>query len=286
VISYYETEAELPPSSSTLALLSGHQLLRRLRPSELRASHIQDIDGRLFQSGLARSTKASRAGALRRVLRWLWENHNAPKLDGQIRRYTGVRPRNNTATREEINRILSAAPPHLKLYTLLCSDLAIRSGTAALLSPQNYNRQSRSLHFISKGGATLTLPVTEDVRRMTESCDLDSSQPFVAQLWTGPGTGCKPGPDTKWGHIMRRAFTRLRKRLNFNRRIIPHDLRRTAAVAMLEATGDLRDVQAFLGHLSLHSTVIYLDHDLRPVKRHTLELIKRPRVEESEEQFA
>jgi len=55
---------------------------------------------------------------------------------------------------------------------------------------------------------------------------------------------------------------------------------------MLEATGDLRDVQAFLGHLSLHSTVIYLDHDLRPVKRHTLELIKRPRVEESEEQFA
>jgi hypothetical protein len=44
-------------------------------------------------------------------------------------------------------------------------------------------------------------------------------------------------------------------------------------------------VQAFLGHLSLHSTVIYLDHDLRPVKRHTLELIKMPRAE-SEEQTA
>jgi hypothetical protein len=33
-------------------------------------------------------------------------------------------------------------------------------------------------------------------------------------------------------------------------------------------------VQAFLGHLSLHSIVIYLDHDLRPVKRATLEIIK------------
>jgi integrase len=129
--------------------------------------------------------------------------------------------------------------------------------------------------------------VTEQVRRMIESCDLDSNRPFVAQLWTSQGHGRKPNEDTKWALIMRRAFTRLRKRLNFNRRIIPHDLRRTSAVAMLEATGDLRDVQAFLGHLSLHSTVIYLDHDLRPVKRHNLELIKRPRpVESDEEQSA
>lgn len=50
-------------------------------------------------------------------------------------------------------------------------------------------------------------------------------------------------------------------------------------------THDLRDVQAFLGHLSLHSTVIYLDHDLRPVKRNMLELIKRPRPAESEEEL-
>jgi site-specific recombinase XerC len=172
------------------------------------------------------------------------------------------------------------------MYTLLCSDLAIRSGTAALIAPQHYNRQARTLHFTTKGGAALTLPVTDQVRRMIESCDLESSKPFVAQLWTSNGHGCKPDENTKWPLIMRRAFTRLRKRLNFNRRIIPHDLRRTSAVAMLEATGDLRDVQAFLGHLSLHSTVIYLDHDLRPVKRHTLELIKRPRVEESEEYTA
>jgi site-specific recombinase XerC len=57
---------------------------------------------------------------------------------------------------------------------------------------------------------------------------------------------------------------------------VPHDLRRTTAVAMLRATHDLRDVQAILGHKNLTSTMWYLDHELRPVKRSTLELIKRP----------
>jgi integrase len=110
---------------------------------------------------------------------------------------------------------------------------------------------------------------------MIEQCNLNTTTPFVRQLWTRTGAGKSPTENCYLPAIMRRAFTRLRKRLGFNRQIIPHDLRRTAAVAMLEATGDLRDVQALLGHLSLHSTVIYLDHDLRPVKRSTLELIKR-----------
>ena len=43
---------------------------------------------------------------------------------------------------------------------------------------------------------------------------------------------------------------------------------------MLEATGDLRDVQALLGHRSLASTIWYLDHDFSPINRATLELIK------------
>ena len=64
---------------------------------------------------------------------------------------------------------------------------------------------------------------------------------------------------------------------------LPTPLRRTAAVAMLEYTRDVRDVQALLGHRNLPSTLWYLDHDLRPIKRSTLELLKRPAWRESEE---
>ena len=75
---------------------------------------------------------------------------------------------------------------------------------------------------------------------------------------------------------LRHAFAKLRTRAGITRRIIPHDLRRTTAVAMLRQTTDIRDVQALLGHRTLNSTIWYLDHDLRPVNRSTLELLKRP----------
>lgn len=45
---------------------------------------------------------------------------------------------------------------------------------------------------------------------------------------------------------------------------------------MLHYTNDIREVQAILGHKNLQSTFWYLDHDMRPIKRSTLELIKSP----------
>lgn len=101
-----------------------------------------------------------------------------------------------------------------------------------------------------------------------------SSVPFVRQLWrrANPGHVREFGEESQ----LRRQLCAIRQSLGITRRVTPHDLRRTAAVNMLEATGDLRDVQALLGHRSLQSTLWYLDHDLRPVKRSTLEMIKRP----------
>ncbi len=75
---------------------------------------------------------------------------------------------------------------------------------------------------------------------------------------------------------LRNQFQKLRKSLGINHHITPHDLRRTSAVAMLEFSHDVREVQALLGHRNLQSTLWYLDHDLRPVKRSTLEILKRP----------
>ena len=248
------------------------------RPKDLRPGQVQDIDQSLAASGFEQVTKSNYASATRQLLRWMWENHGAPKLDEQIRRYPGVRPRNVTATKDEIEAIMSAAPPDLRFWLLLCSDLALRSGTAARMSPENFNPETGELHLTTKANAKLTLPVTEEIGDLIDLCDQHDDRSFVLQLRTRYRPHAQVSPDAKQvdPNTLRIRFARLRRKIGITRSLTAHDLRRTAAVGMLEQTHDLRDVQALLGHRNLHSTLWYLDHDLRPVSRATLELIKRP----------
>ncbi len=221
---------------------------------------------------------------MRRVLRWLWEYHGAPKLDQHISRYPGLRPRNVTVSEDERHRILASAEPYMRLWILLCSDLAIRSGTAMRLNSTNYDPIAGTLRFATKYGAKLTLPTTDEIENLIRQCDQDSTVPYVRQLWTRRGRhpGRRVDPQSTCKSGLSSAWRKLCHKLGITRRIVPHDLRRTTAVAMLRATGDIREVQSLLGHRSLQATIWYLDHDLRPVNRKTLELIKRPHTAESE----
>ncbi|MGA9671649.1 MAG: tyrosine-type recombinase/integrase [Terracidiphilus sp.] len=192
-------------------------------------------------------------------------------------KHPGLRPRNVTATDDERAALLNAAPPHLKLWMLLCADLAIRSSTAARLSRADYNADRRELRFETKCGERLTLPVTAAVEKLINECDPEDRHPFVHQLWLRNRANRGPAPHPTQDHAtLRRAFKNLRLSIGITRKLTLHDLRRTTAVAMLEHSGDIRDVQALLGHRNLASTIWYLDHDLRPVKRSALETIKSP----------
>ncbi len=172
---------------------------------------------------------------------------------------------------------MSAAPDYLRLLLTLCSDLAIRSGTAGRLGPEHYDPQRRTLRFKTKYGAHLTLPVTDATRALIDSCDMDSRDSFVRQLQRRHHShGAPPDPDIHTPGALDRQTRELLRDAGITRRITPHDLRRTTAVAMLRHTRDVRDVQAILGHRSLQSTIWYLDHDLQPVTRLNLETIKRP----------
>jgi integrase len=224
----------------------------------------------------AASTKHNRSKALRQILRWLWQYHGAPKLDDHVRRFAPPRPRNVVVTDEEKERIFAAAPEHVRLWLLLCSDLAIRSGTAIELSGEHYDPSEQTLTFTTKCDERLTLPVTEEIADLLKECDLDSSRSFVRQLWFRYHKAHnQPSRITTGGkNCLGRIFRKLLRDLHIYRNLRPHDFRRTTAVAMLHATGDIREVQAILGHKNLQSTFWYLDHELRPVKRSTLELIK------------
>jgi integrase len=154
-----------------------------LRPGQLRESHISEINDALAQSGYTHTTKSRRADAIGNLLRWLWTEKGAAKLDDKVHKFTGVRPRNVTAERDEIEAMLELAQPHMQLFILLCSDLALRSGTAALVCPADYSAQHREIRITTKGGAKLSLPVTEEIRQLIERCDSRDPRPFIRQLW-------------------------------------------------------------------------------------------------------
>lgn len=173
--------------------------------------------------------------------------------------------------------LLTAAPAHMRLFILLCSDLAIRSGTAVRVGPENYDTAAAALRFTTKLGERLTLPVTAEIQSLIEQCNQDNPQSFVRQLHAGqPNSQLLSPRPGRYNHTISAAFCALRRSLGITRKLTPHDFRRTTAVRLYQETGDARDVQALLGHRSLASTIWYLDHDLRPVKRSILELIKRP----------
>lgn len=170
---------------------------------------------------------------------------------------------------------MNAASPHLKLWLLLCLDLAIRSGTAEALNSRNYDSATGTLRFSTKMDEKLTLPVTQEIRDILDPLDHNSTLAYVRQLWQRE---YEHGPRPENGHgtaALGKQFKELKISLGIDPLLRPHDLRRTTAVRMLRQTYDPRDVQALLGHTSLQSTIYYLDHDLLPVKRSNLEIIKR-----------
>lgn len=219
----------------------------------------------------------------------MWENHGARKLDDHVRRYPGLRPRNITATDDERAALLSAAPSHLRLFLLLCSDLAIRSGTVTRMAPEHYDPKHRTLTFTTKYGEKLSLPTTQAVEELLDDCDMRNPEPFVRQLWhQQPGNHHPHQSATKRSqHLtLLAAFGRLKRSIGITRPLTPHDLRRTTAVAMYRHTHNLRTVQALLGHRSLQATIWYLDHDLEPIAVEDLETIKRPFIVPRKEKTA
>ncbi len=227
---------------------------------------------------LAHVTRVNRHGHLRRILRYLWEEFGTPKLDGHVPRLSGTRPRNVTADRETINLLTSNARPEMRLWILLCSDMGIRSGTALGLAPEHYDARNGTISFTTKKAAILTLPITDAIAALLDTCDLDNPLPFITQLRIRVvGNMGRPRVNARVNcYNMRAEFAQLRRSLGITKRITLHDLRRTTAVSIYKRTRDLHIVQAFLGHRNMQATIWYLDHDLQPVGRNILEEAKQP----------
>lgn len=233
-------------------------------------------------------TRNNRLGALRRLLRSLWEDNGAPKLDTAVPRTATPRPRAVTATREEIDALKTHAPADLRLFIALCADLAIRSGTAVKLTPAEYDAQRGTLRFSTKKGARVALPVTAELAELLALCDPKNPEPFITQTRKRLRPHCAQNMQgtVVSARQLRQELKALRLALGITRKLVPHDMRRTTAVSYYKLTRNLRKVQTLLGHSSLQATIWYLDNDMEDVDLADLESIKRPFLVQQKEKSA
>ncbi|MGA9475713.1 MAG: tyrosine-type recombinase/integrase [Terriglobales bacterium] len=120
------------------------------------------------------------------------------------------------------------------------------------MTPTNYDQHTRSITFLTKGKVQQTLPVSARVADSFAALDpeADPQLPVIYQL-SGRTPGRKPQRFSK-------QWKKLKEKLKLRPELRIHDLRRTMAEDVWEATLDIRCVQAQLGHRSPTTTARYL----------------------------
>lgn len=237
-------------------------------PSQLTAEDLQAIlNG--WREKYAQHTRANYTKRLRRFILWLERVAGArPTLSDAVHKVHQPEPRSTIATDRERRQLLTAANPALRFFLLLCADLGLRHKTAAHISISNYDPHLHALSFYTKCETHQTLPVTPEIAAIIESLPPDSNPdtPIVNLLRPAKHPGHAPGPNPRFT----KQFTKLKRELDIRSDLHIHDLRRTVAEDVWNATHDIRAVQAQLGHRSPTTTARYLANrislqDLQPI---------------------
>jgi integrase len=201
-----------------------------------------------WRAHYAPSTSYIRSCIFRRLLKAL-QQFGAPPLN--IPRQRKPQPRSVIATPEKVQALLRQAKPPMRLFILLCWQMALRFSEALAVTPNSFNPEDHTVTIRTKGGKVRTIEATRDVYDMlivAKEAAGDPGQSCIAIL--NGGKEISPGGIRSmwWKHTKAAGVTELH----------PHDLRRTTATNIYRATHDLRAVQQYLGHDNMASTVHYI----------------------------
>jgi integrase len=221
-----------------------NQAVGHLEPRQLNETLVLAVFAP-WKKKYAHNTLYNFAGVLRRLLVHLRE-HGAPKLE--VPHVAGPRARPNIGTPEQIHQLVTTAAPWLRLFILLCWQTALRFSEAYRVSPRSYDKATRTISILTKGGKNRVLPVTSDIETLLgPTLEGDPDKSCIALL---KGGRCSPG-------AVRSAWCKLTKRCGIAE-LNPHDLRRTTATNLYRGSKDIRAVQQYLGHDDMTSTLRYL----------------------------
>lgn len=259
-----------------LTFASAH---RKVRPSQLR---LEDLDARLVLAFLEHleakrhnspRTRNARLAAIRSFMHFV--EHRVPSAIDQIRRVLAI-PSKKTIV--PVVAHLSIAEMHALLdapdlatrsgirdraMLHLCFAAGLRASELVMLPTASVSLHPRpSVRVMGKGRRERILPLwKETAADLRAWLRVRGDTPGVVELFTN----ARGLPMSRAGLacVLRKHVTIAAERcVSMSRkRISPHVLRHTCALAILEATGDLRKVSLWLGHADMQTTMQYLRAD-------------------------
>ena len=171
-----------------------------------------------------------------------------PDLVGRLLDFPPVDP-GSVLDRALLELLYSSALRVSELVAVDCADLDLREGL---------------IRVTGKGQRTRILPVGRAARQALElwlPVRAAQAAPGESALFVGV-RGHRLGRRGVALRLARRA-----RRQGIDARVYPHLLRHSCATHLLEASGDLRGVQEFLGHRHLATTQIYTHLDFQHLAR-------------------
>lgn len=243
-----------------------------VRCSDLASSDLIGIVAR-HTRGKAATTVYGLLSRYRRVLRSLQLFGAKSDLWACVPFTPKPAPRSATVRADELEALLAHASPAMRLLLLLCSDCALRSGTARRIAPCDIlvDEAGRwSIAIRSKRASMAQVPVTERIRALMQLAPCgDPAVSYVGALrpTQGGGRGWSPG-------TVAHNFMRLKRASGVRLDLRLHDLRRTAALKIYDDTKDLRVTQALLTHTRLESTLHYLTQHKSHLTHERMEALK------------
>jgi integrase/recombinase XerD len=163
---------------------------------------------------------------------------------------------------EEVRRLLrSATPPHNQVYFTTVYSLGLRLHEALYLQVADIDSQRMVVHVHrGKGAKDRYVPLPTDTLALLRTY----WRTHRNKTWLFPATGRdqKQSPTATFPmsrNSVQGAFRTARQRARITKTgLAIHSLRHSYATPLLEAGGNLRLIQIYLGHTRLETTMVYL----------------------------
>ena len=231
--------------------------------------HIESFFMKLNSLGLSPSSLARKASTLRSYFLFLLKtsvisispmiNIKTPKLSKKLPNILSI---SDVDTLCSIDASSSVSKRDRAIIEVMYSS-ALRLSELSSLNTDSVDIESKCVKVIGKGKKERILP-------------LGAKASEALSEWTSARYDLRPVDNAlfinKFG--TRLSNRSIQNRINFwvkkqglNCKISPHTLRHSCATHLLEASGDLRAVQEFLGHEDISTTQIYTNMDFEHLNR-------------------
>jgi len=180
-------------------------------------------------------------------INWCVDHNHCEPLAFKIKKLPYQAPIPSILTIDEVKRLILSSDDRIKGMILGMYEAGLRWKEVSNLKWNNVDLDNEIIVLkTTKGNRNRIVPLTPAFKTALKNAGTDKE----VYVFVSPRSG---GPYNN----IKRALTSAAKKAGITKRVYPHLLRHSYATHILEAGGDLRTLQALLGHRDIKTTQIY-----------------------------